>query len=117
MPKGIVRSVLVSGIFGWVMLCAIVLAMPGLDAAAAQGGNAFYWTMNSVLPRPLPAVLYAGIGLTQYFCGLAALTSASRMGLAFARDGGLPALLRRVSEPIRGTQYFLPLGSEEDVRK
>ena len=100
-PKGIVRSVLVSGIFGWVMLCAIVLAMPGMNEAAAQGGNAFYWTMNNVLPRPLAAALYAGIGLTQYFCGLAALTSASRMGFAFARDGGLPVLLRRVSQRSR----------------
>jgi deoxyguanosine kinase len=29
----------------------------------------------------------------------------------------LQALLRRVSEPIRGTQYFLPLGSDEDSSK
>jgi|SRR6185503_6739320 len=100
-PKGIVRSVLVSGIFGWVMLCAIVLAVPKMSDAAAQGTNVFYWTMNSVLPRPLAAALYVGIGLTQYFCGLAALTSASRMGFAFARDGGLPALLRRVSPRSR----------------
>jgi deoxyguanosine kinase len=33
------------------------------------------------------------------------------------RSEDLQALLRRVSEPIRGTQYFLPLGSEEDGRK
>jgi amino acid transporter len=83
------------------MLCAIVLAMPKMSDAAAQGTNVFYWTMNSVLPRPLAAALYVGIGLTQYFCGLAALTSASRMGFAFARDGGLPALLRRVSPRSR----------------
>jgi deoxyguanosine kinase len=29
------------------------------------------------------------------------------------RHADLQELLRRVSEPIRGTQYFLPLGSEE----
>ena len=28
----------------------------------------------------------------------------------------LQALLRRVSEPIRGTQYFLPLGSDENTK-
>lgn len=33
------------------------------------------------------------------------------------RSEDLQALLRRVSEPIRGTQYFLPLGSEEDAHK
>lgn len=36
-PRGIVRSVLVSGLFVWVMLCAIVLAMPDPDEAARQG--------------------------------------------------------------------------------
>jgi len=30
------------------------------------------------------------------------------------RSEDLQALLRRVSEPIRGTQYFLPLGADED---
>ena len=100
-PQGIVRSVLVSGIFGWLMLCAIVLAIPDMNAAAAQGANVFYWTVNSVLPPGLAKLLYAGIGLAQYFCGLATLTSASRMAYAFARDGGLPAPLRRVSQTAR----------------
>jgi deoxyguanosine kinase len=31
------------------------------------------------------------------------------------RSEDLQALLRRVSEPIRGTQYFLPLGSDEQA--
>ena len=100
-PLGIVRSVMVSGIFGWLMLCAIVLVIPDMDAAAAQGANVFYWTMNSVLPPGLAKLLYAGIGIAQYFCGLATLTSASRMAFAFARDGGLPAPLRRISPRTR----------------
>lgn len=100
-PRGIVRSVLVSGIAGWVMLCAIVLAAPDVSQAAAQGSGAFFWIMNSVLPAGLAKALYLGIGLAQYFCGLATLTSASRMAFAFARDGGLPAALRRVSPAAR----------------
>src|SRR5262249_13249211 len=35
-------------------------------------------------------VLYVGIGAAMYLCGLATVTSASRMAFAFARDGGLP---------------------------
>jgi len=98
-PRGIVRSVLVSGIFGWVMLCAIVLAIPNMDQAAAKGGDVFYWIMKSVLPGPVCLLLLVGISVAQYLCGLAALTSASRMVFAFARDGGLPGSpwLRRVS--------------------
>jgi amino acid transporter len=102
-PRGIVRSVLVSGLFGWVMLCAILLAIPNLDEAAVKGSDVFYWIMKAVLPGPLSMFLLAGIAVTQYLCGLAALTSGSRMLFAFARDGGLPGwrLLRRVSPTAR----------------
>jgi amino acid transporter len=88
---------------GWVMLSAIILAIPDLDKAAAQGNNVFYWIMNTVLPKPLAVTLYFNIGLTQYLCALAGLTAASRMMYAFARDGGLPASLwlRQVSVRLR----------------
>ena len=89
-PRGIVRSVLVSGVAGWILLCVVVLAAPNLPAAAAQGEGAFLAIMNGVLPRPLVVALVAAIVLAQYLCGLATVTSASRMAFAFARDGGLP---------------------------
>ena len=49
-PRGIVRSVLVSGLAGWVLLSAAVLAAPSLADAAAQGEGAFLWIMRGVLP-------------------------------------------------------------------
>src|SRR5204863_9899429 len=58
-PRGIVRSVLVSGLFGWIMLIAIVLAIPDLDAAAAQGGDVFYWILRNVLARPVALAFFA----------------------------------------------------------
>ena len=36
-PRGMVRSVAVSGVAGWVLLSAVVLAIPNLDEAAARG--------------------------------------------------------------------------------
>jgi amino acid transporter len=89
-PRGIVRSVLVSGVAGWIFLSAVVLAAPSLPEAAAQGEGAFLWIMTSVLPHSLVIALCGGIVLAQYLCGLATVTSASRMAYAFARDGGLP---------------------------
>ena len=89
-PRGIVRSVLVSGIAGWVFLTAVVLAAPSLPEAARHGEGAFLWILDEVLPRPLAVALIAGIVVAQYLCGLATVTSASRMAYAFARDGGLP---------------------------
>lgn len=90
-PRGIVRSVVVSGVAGWVMLAAVVLAMPSMDEAARQGEGAFAWTLRETLPRPMVLALFVGIAVAQYLCGLATVTSASRMAFAFARDGGLPA--------------------------
>lgn len=90
-PRAIVQAVLVSGLSGWIMLSAVVLAIPDMRAAAMQGGGAFTWIIREVLPAPLPLLFFIGIVLAQYVCGLATLTSASRMIFAFARDGGLPA--------------------------
>jgi amino acid transporter len=89
-PLGIVRSVLVSAVFGWLMLAGMVLAAPDLRQAAEKGGDAFVWILEGALPAWLAAALEAGILLAQYLCGLATVTSASRMLYAFARDGGVP---------------------------
>jgi amino acid transporter len=96
-PRGIVRSVLISGVFGWAMLIAVVLAMPSLDEAAARGNEAFVWTLKQAIASRFAAVLIAGIAVAQYLCGLATVTSASRMAFAFARDGGLPKVARLIS--------------------
>ena len=89
-PKGIVRSVVVSSLFGWVLVVAILLAIPDLRAGAMKGPNVTPWVIRSALPAGLANVLLGAILLAQFLCGLAALTSASRMTYAFARDGGLP---------------------------
>ncbi|MEK7689761.1 MAG: amino acid permease, partial [Bdellovibrionota bacterium] len=98
-PRGMIRSVLYSGIFGWLMLIAILLAAPSVEQAAGQGGNAFFWILEQVLPAPVRSLFYVGIVAAQYLCGLATLTSTSRMFYAFARDGGLPwsSRLKKVS--------------------
>jgi len=98
-PKGILRSVLISGLFGWVMVCSFVIALPSLAEGAKQGGNIFPWLMEQVLPGTLGKILWVGIVVANYLCGLACVTSTSRMVYAFARDGGLPgsSALKKVS--------------------
>jgi amino acid transporter len=90
-PRGIVTSVLWSALFGWLMLCAFVLMIPNMDEAAKQGWNVFFWAINDRVPAGLATALYVAIFVAQWLCGLATVTSASRMIFAFARDGGLPA--------------------------
>jgi amino acid transporter len=89
-PRSIVRSVLVSSIAGWMLLSAVVLAAPSVPWAAAHGEGAFLSIIGSVLPPGLAISIGISIIVAQYLCGLATVTSASRMAFAFARDGGLP---------------------------
>lgn len=96
-PKGIMRSVYISGIFGFVMVASFVIALPTVEEGAKQGGNIFFWLMDTVIPAWLRGPLKIGIVLSNYLCGLACVTSTSRMIYAFARDGGLPRFLRVVS--------------------
>lgn len=102
-PQGIVRSVLVSGIFGWIMLMAIVLAMKDPAQAMNAGDKVFFVTLTDALSARWALLLSIGISIAQYLCGLATVTSASRMAFAFARDGGLPFshALRAVSPRYR----------------
>jgi len=89
-PKGIVSSVVYSAIFGYVMICTFVLVMPDVATGVKQGFG-FFDSLLGTLPPALRAVLGLGIFLVNFLCGLACLTSTSRMMFAFARDGGLPA--------------------------
>ncbi|MDH4408998.1 MAG: amino acid permease [Verrucomicrobiales bacterium] len=89
-PKGIVSAVLWSSLVGWVMICAITLAIPDMTEGASKGWGVFFYTMDSVMPTGLKTALYLGILIAQLLCGLATVTSASRMLFAFSRDGGMP---------------------------
>ena len=98
-PRGIVSSIVWSGVFGYLFLAAFLLMIPDMDEAARQGWNVFFWAMGQRVPAPVREILYALIFLSQALCGLATVTSTSRMIYAFSRDGGLPAsgLMARVS--------------------
>jgi amino acid transporter len=89
-PQGIVSAVFWSSIVGWVMICAITLAIPDMATAAGQGWGMFFATMDAILPAGLKTLLYVGILIAQFLCGLATVTSSSRMLFAFSRDDGMP---------------------------
>jgi amino acid transporter len=89
-PKGIIHAVFWSSIIGWVMICAITLAIPDMAVAASQGWGMFFGTINAIMPAGLAKVIFLGILIAQFLCGLATVTSASRMLFAFSRDDGMP---------------------------
>lgn len=89
-PSGMVSSVLWSGLFGWLFLSAFIIMIPNMDEAAKQGWNVFFWGMDQQVNPALKNFLYILIFAAQFLCGLATVTSASRMLYAFSRDGGIP---------------------------
>jgi len=93
-PRGIVGSVFWAAAAAWLLSCAFVIAIPDMGQAAKQGWNVFFWVMDRLIPAPLKIVIYLILLAAQLLCGLATVTSVSRMIFAFARDGGLPASAR-----------------------
>ncbi len=96
-PKGIVSAVIWSSLVGWIMICAITLAIPDMNAAAAQGWGMFFGTMDAIMPASLKLGLYFFILIAQFLCGLATVTSASRMLFAFSRDDGVPGVSKALA--------------------
>jgi amino acid transporter len=102
-PRGMVMSVVWSLLFGWVMLSSFVLMLPNMDEAAKHGWTVFFWAMDTQVNPTVKLALYVAIFISQFLCGLATVTSVSRMIFAFSRDGGLPfsKALSSVSPTLR----------------
>jgi amino acid transporter len=98
-PNGIWRSVVVSVIFGYILLIGVWHAVPNLteEARAAAGFNAASGNLASPAVIFLDAagknwavfILLIVLG-AQFFCGMSSVTANSRMIYAFSRDGALP---------------------------
>ncbi len=91
-PRGIVMSIVVSVVAGWVLLIGLTFAIQSYDSAVG--------TETAVPPAQIfidavgqtggKLLLLIAIG-AQLFCGMASVTANSRMIYAFSRDGALPA--------------------------
>jgi amino acid transporter len=108
-PWGMVMSVLVSGIFGYLLILSLVLAIPNL-AQVLHTSDASGHALPAVLTivrltlgvRAATAVLALTV-LAMWFCGLGAITSVSRSLFALARDNGMPlsSIWSRVSSRLK----------------
>ncbi|QDP95718.1 amino acid permease [Microlunatus elymi] len=96
-PRGIVTSVLVSVIGGFILLFSITAAIPdaspaGLTKLAASDtglppAQIFLDALGS--PTVAKFLLFI-VCVAQFFCGMASVTANSRMSYAFSRDHALP---------------------------
>jgi amino acid transporter len=88
-PWGIFTSVAYSFVFGFIMLAFVTLSIQ--DASAAAGSdNAFIYVISQALGGTFGNVVLWLVTAAMWFCGLASITSFSRMMYAFSRDKGMP---------------------------
>jgi amino acid transporter len=87
--KGVWRSVFWSGLIGWFVLLAITFAASDVKAVNEGLGSSLAVFSSALTPTAnKTVVLIATIG--QLFCGMACVTSCSRMMYAFSRDRAVP---------------------------
>ncbi len=98
-PKGVWRSVFYSAVIGWILLLALTFAVQqkNVSTISSAGFPAVAILTTALSTAAAKAVLVIST-IGQLFCGMACVTSASRMTFAFSRDGAIPGhkLWRRV---------------------
>src|SRR5438093_2498243 len=100
---GMVMSVVVSVIFGFILLVAVTFAIPSTQGAIDNIGNIIPWIWETSMSRRWAELLLFIAVVAQTFCTIASVTSASRMMFAFSRDRAVPGhnLWKRVSKTDR----------------
>jgi amino acid transporter len=87
--KGVWRSILYSALIGWLLLLAITFLAANKAQVEAAAGGSIPLLEAAMSPAWVKLVLIIST-VGQVFCGMACLTSASRMCYAFSRDGAIP---------------------------
>jgi amino acid transporter len=92
--KGVWRAVFWSGLIGWFVLLALTFAASDVKGINDAGNGFGIGSSIAILDTALPSwatkltLLIAVVG--QLFCGMACVTSCSRMTYAFSRDRAVP---------------------------
>ncbi len=86
--KGVWRSVFYSAVVGWIVLLAITFAAIHPDKLTGSTTAIPIFTSALTAAAAKAVILISTVG--QLFCGIACVTSASRMTFAFSRDGAVP---------------------------
>ena len=91
-PRGIVMSIVVSLVAGWVLLIGVTYAIQSYDGAlASETGVPPAQIFIDAIGETGGKLLLVIVVVAQFFCGMSSVTANSRMVYAFARDGALPA--------------------------
>ena len=97
---GMWTSVVVSVIFGWILLLAVTFSIPSTEGALENIGILVPWIWAESMSQSWAESLLFICVVAQFFCVTASVTSASRMMFAFSRDRAVPGhpIWRRVAK-------------------
>ncbi len=101
---GVFLSVAVSAVVGYIMLIILTLHIPDIAATIdAANSPAVLYIVYENLNTFFANIIAIIIGGAMWLCGLASITSMSRMWFAFARDGGMPGhtLISQIHPTLR----------------
>ncbi len=88
-PRGIVMSIVVSLIAGWILLIGVTAAIQDYAGEAGATVPAAQIFIDAAGPALGQFLLLVAIG-AQFYCGMSSVTANSRMIYAFSRDGAVP---------------------------
>ncbi|HTU72869.1 MAG TPA: amino acid permease [Trebonia sp.] len=88
-PRGIVTSILVSLVAGWVLLIGVTFAIQNYGTEVGATVPPAQIFVDAIGATGGKLLLLVAIG-AQLFCGMSSVTANSRMIYAFSRDGALP---------------------------
>ena len=90
-PKGIVRSVWVSILAGWILLVSVTAAIQNYSAERTSAtGLPPAQIFIDAAGKNLGILMLFIAAVAQFFCGMASVTANSRMSYAFSRDNAIP---------------------------
>ncbi len=87
---GMYMSVVVSVVFGFILLVAVTFAIPSTEGGIENLGFLVPWIWSESMGQNWAEALLFICVVAQFFCVTASITSASRMLFAFSRDGAVP---------------------------
>ena len=88
-PRGIVMSIVVSLVAGWVLLIGVTSAIGDYAKEAAAVVPPAQIFVDAVGHNLAAVLLFIVVG-AQFYCGMSSVTANSRMIYAFSRDGAVP---------------------------
>jgi amino acid transporter len=97
--RGVIGSIVVSAVFGYILALAVTFAIQSFDTTLGAGTFAVKQVFLDSLGNTTAKILLFITVVAQFYCGMSSITSASRMLYAFSRDRAVPGhqLWRRLN--------------------